>query len=44
MPIMQIRVLQKIGGDKSGAENELEKRAVIKVFVVFYVVCSGFIL
>ena len=26
-------VLQKIGGDKSGAENELEKRAVIKVLL-----------
>jgi ABC-type multidrug transport system fused ATPase/permease subunit len=26
-------VLKKIGGDKSGAENELEKRAVIKVLL-----------
>jgi hypothetical protein len=26
-------VLQKMGGDKSGAENELEKRAVIKVLL-----------
>jgi hypothetical protein len=26
-------VLQKINGDKSGAENELEKRAVIKVLL-----------
>jgi hypothetical protein len=26
-------VLQKIGGDKSGAENDLEKRAVIKVLL-----------
>ena len=26
-------VLQKIGGDKSGAEKELEKRAVIKVLL-----------
>jgi ABC-type multidrug transport system fused ATPase/permease subunit len=26
-------VLQKIGGDRSGAENELEKRAVIKVLL-----------
>jgi hypothetical protein len=26
-------ILQKIGGDKSGAENELEKRAVIKVLL-----------
>jgi hypothetical protein len=26
-------VLQKIGGDKSGAENEIEKRAMIKVLL-----------
>jgi hypothetical protein len=36
-------VLQKIGDVKSGAENELEKKAVIKV-LLFSTGCNDFML